>query len=251
MLVLLPTDTKKLFARWQGPYKIVAKTGKVNYRVEMSGRRKPKRIFHVNMLRKYYSSEFVAFVQQPQRLRTLTSGRTIAGMTTGKELSVAQCGQVQTLIRKYSKVWSKVPGRTEKVAHSVETGSAHPIRQPTYRIPQAHKAEVVAKIEKMREAGVIVQSVELTNCPCTEERRSLRICIDYRKLNAVSQMDAYPMPRIDDLIEKLATSQHLIKDCLLLEFMVMPFGAPATFQRLMDSVVAGLSGLLGRCCHFQ
>ncbi len=66
VLVLLPTDTKKLFARWQWSYKIVAKTGKVNYRVEMSGRRKPKRIFHVNMLRKYYSSEFVAASRYPR-----------------------------------------------------------------------------------------------------------------------------------------------------------------------------------------
>ncbi len=186
-------------------------------------------------------------------------------MTTGKELSVAQCGQVQTLIRKYSKVWSKVPGRTEKVAHSVETGSAHPIRQPTYRIPQAHKAEVVAE---MREARVIVPSVSQWSSPIVPVRRkdgSLRICIDYRKLNAVSRMDAYPMPSIDDLLGKAGylSTLDLAKGYWqvplspgtgektafsstmgLFEFTVMPFslqGAPATFQRLMDSVVAGLS----------
>ncbi len=34
VLVLLPTESKKLFAQWQGPYKILAKT---TYRVEMSG----------------------------------------------------------------------------------------------------------------------------------------------------------------------------------------------------------------------
>ncbi len=171
------------------------------------------------MLKKYYSSEFVAFVQQVDTPETedidvWENDCSAEGMTTGKGLSVAQCGQVQTLMRKYSKVWSKVPGRTEKVAHSVETGSAHPIRQPTYRIPQAHKAEVVAEIEKMREVGVIVPSVSQWSSPIVPVRKkdgSLRICIDYRKLNAVSRMDACPVSMTSlTYWEKLATSQHLI-----------------------------------------
>ncbi len=96
VLVLLPTESKKLFAR---PYKIVAKTGKVTYRVEMSGRRKPKRIFHMNMLRKYYSSDFVGFVQQGdtpegEDIDVWENDCSAEGMTTGKELSVAQCDQV-------------------------------------------------------------------------------------------------------------------------------------------------------------
>ncbi len=36
VLILLPTDTKKLLARWQGPYKIIWKIGKVNYQVDMT-----------------------------------------------------------------------------------------------------------------------------------------------------------------------------------------------------------------------
>ncbi len=37
VLVLLPSSTKKLFAQWQGPYKVKRKVGKVNYEVEMPG----------------------------------------------------------------------------------------------------------------------------------------------------------------------------------------------------------------------
>ena len=33
--------------------------------------------------------------------------------------------------------------------------------------------------------------------------RSLRVCVDYRKLNGVSQLEAYPMPRIEDLVDQL------------------------------------------------
>ena len=53
VLVLLPTSTSKLLAQWQGPYTIVKRVGKVNYMVDMADRRKRRRIFHVNMLRKW------------------------------------------------------------------------------------------------------------------------------------------------------------------------------------------------------
>ncbi len=43
---------------------VIKKIGKVNYQIEMTGKRKTKKIFHVNMLRLYYPSTFVGFVQE-------------------------------------------------------------------------------------------------------------------------------------------------------------------------------------------
>ena len=56
ILVLLLTDRNKLLAQWQGPYTIVKQIRRVNYQVEMHDRRKHKRVFHVNMLRPWYSA---------------------------------------------------------------------------------------------------------------------------------------------------------------------------------------------------
>ena len=43
----------------------------------------------------------------------------------------------------------------------------------------------------------------LTNCAHSQKYGSLRLCADYRCLSAISQTNAYPMPRIDDLFDQL------------------------------------------------
>ena len=98
------------------------------------------------------------------------------------------------------------------------------------------------------------------------------MCVDYRRLNTVSRVEAYPMPRIDDLIHgpwlgkaKYITSLDLtkgywqmpvaradryktafIRPFYLFQFRVFPFGlrgVPASFRRLMDNLVRGCEGM--------
>ena len=39
--------------------------------------------------------------------------------------------------------------------------------------------------------------------------RSLHLCVDYRRLNAVSRVDPYPMPRVDDLIDRVGKAHFI------------------------------------------
>ncbi len=94
-----------------------------------------------------------------------------------------------------------------------------------------------------------------------------RFCVDYRKLNAITTRDVYPLPRIDDALSRLEGCRYFtIMDLMvgywhvgvrkedrektafittggLYQFRVMPFGltnAPVTFQRMMDILLSGL-----------
>ena len=59
----------------------------------------------------------------------------------------------------------------------------------------------------MLECGIIEPSTSGWSSPLVTIKKkdgSLRLCVDYQRLNSVSKMDAYPMPRVDDLIDKVS-----------------------------------------------
>ena len=161
-------------------------------------------------------------------------------------------------------------GSTNKLCHQIPTGDSAPIRQPLRRIPPATRQEARQLIQGMLEKGVIRPSSSPWASPVVLVKKkdgSMRFCVDYRKVNAVTRKDAYPLPRVDDTLDTLSGSQwfstlDLISGywqvsmsppdqektafCTtegLFEFTKMPFGlcnAPATFQRLMDLILSGL-----------
>ncbi|GBM45471.1 Retrovirus-related Pol polyprotein from transposon 297 [Araneus ventricosus] len=113
-------------------------------------------------------------------------------------------------------------------------------------------------------AGAIRLNIELIQ----KKDVSTRFCVDYTKLNEITINDSYPLPRIDDTLDALKRSQWFSTLDLksgywqveiqpedkektafttgkgLWQFKVMPFGlcnVPATFERLMETVLLGLT----------
>ena len=191
----------------------------------------------------------------------------------GSALSTAEQQQLFTVLSEYADIFAERSGdfgRTNKIRHSINTGDSPPIRQPVRRMPPYRREEARKLLSEMLAKDVIQQSSSPWASPIVLVRKkdgSIRFCVDYRKVNGITRKDAYPLPRVDDTLDTLSgskwfTTLDLIsgywqveleeKDrektafCTpdgLFEFKVMPFGlcnAPATFQRLMDMVLAGL-----------
>ncbi|CAG9128375.1 unnamed protein product [Plutella xylostella] len=162
------------------------------------------------------------------------------------------------------------------IKHAIDTGDSPPVYTKNYRYPQVHKAEVKDQIQKLLAQKIIQPSHSPYNSPIwivpkkldASGRTKWRMVIDYRKLNEVSKGDKYPIPNIVDILDKLGKSKYFSTLDLAsgfhqievdprdvektafsteeghFEYLRMPFGlknAPATFQRVMDNVLTGLT----------
>ena len=276
VLVLLPTSTNKLLAEWCGPYPVIRRLGEVNYEVKMTDRRKKKRVLHINMLRQWHSPSAVSLLAEEvqEEVDDVISWDDQGGEETpvvSDHLSTTQRKELDELIHEFRDVLSNQPGKTHIAEHRIKTGATTPIRRPPHRLPHAYRETVKEELEQMEREGIIERSSSEWAFPIVLVKKkdgSLRMCVDYRRLNAVAEADAYPMPRVDDLIDRLGKAKFITTLDLargywqvpvredsrlqtafttpygLFQFKVMPFGlhgAPATFQRMMDRLLVSES----------
>lgn len=114
------------------------------------------------------------------------------------------------LQQRFADVFSPLPGRTNLIQHHIETQPGVTVRSCPYRLPE-HKQKVVqAELKAMLEMGVIEESGCAWCSPIvmvTKKNGGIRFCIDYRRVNEVSRFDAYTMPRVNELLDRLGMAQ--------------------------------------------
>ena len=290
VLVLLPMGGDKLGVKFYGPYKVIKKVGACNYVVETPDRRHKSRVCHINLLKPYYTrdtSSTVCITSQvageeetsedddvgsvePVTARLKNSSALANLRESLSYLTTEQREDVVHLVDQYSSLFKDTPGLTKLITHDVDTGEATPIKQHPYRINPQKWAQVKSELLYMEEIGVIEQGSSEWSSPLVPVPKpdlSIRPCIDYRKVNNVTKTDAYPIPRLEDCIDKIGKAQYVSKFDLLKGYWqvplterakdvsafvtqeclyrcrALPFGmknAPATFQRLMNLVTSGL-----------
>lgn len=161
-----------------------------------------------------------------------------------------------------------VPG----ISHKIDTGDAKPVSIRQWRLPQSTRQAIRDQCDSMLDAGVIEPSTSPWLSPVVLVKKKgggLRFCVDYRGLNAVTKKDAYPLPRINELIDELGPMDTFTTldaraaywsvelettdrpktafsdGYRLFQFCRLPFGlstAPTTFQRTMNIVLAPVLG---------
>lgn len=199
-----------------------------------------------------------------------------------EHLNVEENESLISICEQYSDIFHLEGDRltcTDAVYHEVNTPTTvQPINERPYRLPFRHKQEIDKQMQKLEEDQVIAPSRSPWNAPLLVVPKKAdkdgvvkyRVCVDFRKLNQVSVGDAYPLPNITEILDQLGKSkyyttldlaqgyhqvqmhpEHCAKTAFStdkghFEFLRVPFGlkgAPATFQRLMNTVLAGLTGL--------
>ena len=192
---------------------------------------------------------------------------------SSKHLDKTQKNKLEDTLKNYQDVFAideENMGFTDTVKHQIDTNGAKPIKQRMRRLPHHMAEEADRQVDDMLKRGVIEES----NSPWAagvvlvkKKDGSYRFCVDYRALNNVTVKDAYPLPKIDETLDSLTGAKWFSTLDLysgywqvgvegndkaktafitrkgLFQFRVLPFGlcnAPATFEQLMEAVLAGL-----------
>ena len=203
-----------------------------------------------------------------------TDNNTVPLDLSESTLTAAQKVQLQSLVNEYRDIFALSPeelGRTDLVQHRIDTGDHPPIRQRPYRVSDKQRGIIEEHVTDMLNRGIIQPSVSPWASPVVlvkKKDNTDRFCVDFRRLNAVTRKDSFPIPRVDDTLDALNGTQFFSTMDLisgywqvgvhadsrehtafityggLYEFLVTPFGlanAPSTYQRLMEYVLRNLT----------
>ena len=166
-------------------------------------------------------SEFCSFVEVPYIASdghhdnsNLCCSTTLPSMETINDLKNALSPALSEIERKaildtlmkFVDVFKRDLGHTSVLTHSIDTGTASPIRQHPRRLPYAFREEVQSQVTDMLHQGIIQPCSSPWASPIVLVKKKdgkYRFCVDYCKLNAVTKKDAHPLPRVDDLLDAL------------------------------------------------
>ena len=105
------------------------------------------------------------------------------------------------------------PDRDVEFVIELQPGTA-PISRRSYQMSPNELAELKVQLQDLLNKGFIRPSSSPWGCPALfvkKKDQSLRLCVDYRPLNAVTIKNKYPLPRIDILFDQLARAKVFSK----------------------------------------
>ena len=172
----------------------------------------PKRFrtIHVNGMKAWHSPFPAVLLAVDGEMHDPIPDTTQDQIKQPTQLQPHQRNELEQLKTEFQEVINDVPGRTSMVEHMIETDDAFPIRLPPYRLPYSSHEFLRNEIKILLEQNIIVPSKSLWAAPVVlvpKGDRTKRLCIDYRKLNLVTQADPYPIPRIEELIDGIGNAK--------------------------------------------
>ncbi len=283
VLLLLPTNGNNLFMSYQGPFKVISVLDNNNYLIRVGNKNKR---YHANIMKTFVMRtpevngsdviphSNIAFVDESMieedeaELQHISKSRSEypKDIILDSGLTFDQKQEIVHVVSEFHEILNDVPGKTDTISHSIRLTSDVPFRIRQYPLPVHAIQEVDNEIDQMLKNGIIRPSNSPYASPMTVVKKKdgkIRLCIDFRKLNALTVVDAEPIPLLEDMLIKMRDAKVFSKMDLskgywqipleenhkqytafqtkkgLMEFNFMPFGlstAACTFQKAMQII---------------
>ena len=139
---------------------------------------------------------------------------TVEDVQINPELSPEKKEQLRSLVREFSDVLTDLPGITSITEHEIKLMTDEPVRSKPYPVPHAMKDTMKSEIDSMLKLGIIVPIESPYASPVVMVKKpdgSNRFCIDYRKLNRITQFDAEPVGNPDEIFARLSKGRYFTK----------------------------------------
>ena len=188
------------------------------------------------------------------------------------DLDATKKSDINDVVNAFSEIFSDVPSKTECIEHKIIVSTDDPVRRKPYPLPFTSEQIVRDEISEMIENDIIEPSDSPYSSPIVLVKKkdgSIRFCIDFRALNAITIGDACPIPDQDEIMVKMCNAKFFTKLDLtkgywqigidqnskkytafraageLFHFTRMAFGlknAPMTFNRMMNRLIGHIEG---------
>ena len=223
---------------------------------------------------KCYRVDFAVDSEDTEKRSMWSSQDVMEKIELGEHLTTDQKKEVQQMLVNNIETLSDGDtdiGRASITAHRIELYDYTPIRIKPRRLPEPVVKDVEDQCKELNLLDIIEPSKSPWSAPIVPIRKkdgSIRLCVDYRKLNEVTIPDRFPMPNVGDVLAglrgvKYFTCLDLVRGYYQMgiepesreitafstphghwQFKRLPFGlknAPSAFQREMQEVLKGFS----------
>ena len=129
-------------------------------------------------------------------------------------MAEAQKLELGKVLKEFGDVVCERLGQAIRTEHEIDTGQSPPVQAYPYRTPPNWKSELHGEIKKLLNDEIIAPITCLWSAPMVPIRKtdgSLRLCIEYRKLNKATVSDPYQISQVDNLLDSVAEARWLSK----------------------------------------
>ncbi|KAI2655643.1 Transposon Ty3-I Gag-Pol polyprotein [Labeo rohita] len=259
VLVLLAMPGSALQQKFSGPYTVTKKLSDTNYLICTPDRRRKSRMVHVNMLKPYVKEDSAptALTVKPSAVVaslstaddvveqefSVPTGRLLNSLILNdldlhlNHLTLTQKRDIVELIENSPSLFCDIPSQTTVLQRDIDVGYANPIKQHPYRLNPRKRELMKAEVDYLHRNNFASPSQSAWSSPCLlvpKADSSVRFCTDYRKVNAVTKPDSFPLPRMEDCIDRVGPAKFVTKLDLLKSGLFRQQGvkSSAVFSRI-------------------